>query len=199
MHLRWKLAQALADQPGGIGRVWEHQLLAQEIGRLVGRAAGQRGQHVEQIGAQGGRRNQAQRLDQAIKEYLVVLALDPNRPDTHHNLGVVYAIKGWTNRAIDEYKIALALQPHFAMAHSNLALAFIRHGLLDQAIEECKTALTLDPNLADAYHNLGIAYAMQGRAGEAISELNKAATLNPDNQTYRDNLAKAWALKKAND
>jgi len=63
------------------------------------------------------------RLDDAVQEFLVELATNPNDPDVHNDLGVTYKRQGRLDDAIREFEIALRLNPKHENATMNLSVA----------------------------------------------------------------------------
>lgn len=56
------------------------------------------------------------RIDEAIKEFLIVLRLKPDHADIHYNLGLAYKTKGFKNEARKEFEMVLKLNPYDADA-----------------------------------------------------------------------------------
>lgn len=53
------------------------------------------------------------RPDLAEEQYRMAIALEDRYPETHHNLGLLYANKGMIREAIAEFEKALAINPNF--------------------------------------------------------------------------------------
>jgi adenylate cyclase len=75
------------------------------------------------------------------------LALDPNLPEAHASLGLVYIGFAPSNFALGEKELrrAMELSPSLALAHYSSGLSFIRQGRLDEATVELRKARELDP------------------------------------------------------
>ena len=127
-------------------------------------------------------------LDEAIKEFLRAIELDPGSAHAHDNLATVYSEKRRFREALQEYLTALQLEPDSATAHYNLACFLASHGQ-DMAVAEYGEAIQLDPEYPDAHLNLGLAYADQGKAAEAVKELEVAIGLEPKDPFPRHELA----------
>jgi tetratricopeptide (TPR) repeat protein len=127
-------------------------------------------------------------LDEAIKEFLKAIELDPGSAHAHDNLATVYSEKKLYREALLEYLAALRLEPDSATAHYNLACFLSTHAG-DMGLAEYQAAIQLDPDYPDAHLNLGLALADQGKTAEAIRELEVAASLDPKDAFPRHELA----------
>ncbi len=98
-------------------------------------------------------------IDEAIKEFKIVLTLEPNIPEerlspgarnaasnTHNNLGAAFGLKGMTDDAIEQFTIAIRLNPGFDRAYFNLGNALMHKGLVEQALRSFQTAVRLNPH-----------------------------------------------------
>jgi len=102
----------------------------------------------------------AGRTDEAIREFLTALRLNPDNYNAHCNLGIAYAVKGMTAEAIREFLISLRIEPGFAKAHFNLGVVYLQARNPYAAIKEFETALYLDPDYERARENLALALKM---------------------------------------
>jgi predicted O-linked N-acetylglucosamine transferase (SPINDLY family) len=71
------------------------------------------------------------RPDEAIAACRQAIALNPNLPEVHNNLGNSLRDKGQLDEAIAAYRQAIALNPNLAEAHSNLILTLQYHPAYD--------------------------------------------------------------------
>ncbi|HEY7423919.1 MAG TPA: protein kinase [Gemmataceae bacterium] len=76
------------------------------------------------------------RLEEAIPFYTAAIALRPQSPGVHINLGYALHDKGHLDEAIAEYREAIQIQKDYVMAHLNLGYALRDKGRLDEAIVE---------------------------------------------------------------
>lgn len=123
------------------------------------------------------------RLLDAISQYKIALAIQPNYAEAHCNLGNALSnIPGHLPEAISEYQTALRINPNLAETHNNLGR--VLQTLPDQlpnAISEYRTALRIKPDFAEAHYNLGAAEeGIPGHLTDAISEYETAVKLKPD-------------------
>jgi tetratricopeptide (TPR) repeat protein len=86
----------------------------------------------------------------AVVHYQRALALDPDYPQVHSNLGTTLLAQGKLHEAIVHYERALVLGPNYAGAHKNLGLALHRQGKFADAVAHYQRprALALDPDYA---------------------------------------------------
>ncbi len=100
---------------------------------------------------QGGRLQAAEQICRQI------LAVEPDQPEAHNNLGNVLQDQGKLDEAITCFRRTLELKPDSAEAHGNLGNALKRQGNPDEVLACYRRALVLKPDSAEAHVNLGIA------------------------------------------
>ncbi len=120
------------------------------------------------------------RFDEAITTYRKVIALKPNYPEAHNNLGIALKEERRIDEAIAAYRRAIALKPDYAEAHYNLGIALKEKGQLDQAIASIEKAIDLKADFAVAQNDLGIALKENGQLDAAVAAFEKAITLDPN-------------------
>ena len=138
---------------------------------------------------------EAGRLDEAIVHYDAALAINPDYPPIHSNLGNLFLRQDKPDEAIPHLKRAIAVNPTYAEAYNNLGGAFMKKGQFAEAISDYAKAVEFRPNYADAYNNMGVAHLQQGEIDEAISAYAKAAAINPASPDIQYNLGNAYARK----
>jgi tetratricopeptide (TPR) repeat protein len=114
---------------------------------------------------------------EAIRYLTVAVALRPDSPGTHYNLGNALRQQGKLDEAIAAYHRAIDIDPRSAPAHANLGLALQRQGKLDDAITAYRQAIALDPKHAPTHNSLGNALAQQGKLDDAIAAYRHALDL----------------------
>src|SRR5262249_25953477 len=82
--------------------------------------------------------------EEAIRFYTAALALRPQSPVMHVNVGVALSNKGQLEEAIAECRQAIRLDKDFALAHSGLGVLLRDKGQLEEAIAEQREAVRLD-------------------------------------------------------
>lgn len=102
----------------------------------------------------------ARKQDQqkAVETYQKALALSPNEPTLHNNLGSVYAEMGKIDDAKVEFQKAADANPAGASGYYyNLGVVMVNQGKMDDASVALKKAIDLDPNNASAFYWYGMA------------------------------------------
>ena len=141
------------------------------------------------------------RIDDAIKHGEHAVALKPNQPETHYDLGCALSKARRYPEAINQYILALQLRPNYRDALFNLGNSFHAIGDFKNAIEVFSKVIRLDPKSVEANTNLGACLAHEGRYDEACVVFEKVITLrSPSVQSYinyGNALANAGNLTKA--
>lgn len=114
--------------------------------------------------------------DEAIKEFRASLQVEPNRPDTHANLGMAYYFNGDSASAIPEFQEALRLEQNRVDALHGLGLALYDRGDFAGAITAFRSSSQQNPV---AYYNLGNALEQEGEYSEAIEAYKQYVASTP--------------------
>jgi tetratricopeptide (TPR) repeat protein len=123
---------------------------------------------------------QPPRAGEAVRYLTAALALRPDSPGVHLNLGVALKENGDLEGAILRYRAALHIDRNYAMAHLNLGDALTSKGQLEEAIAESHEAIRLQKDLPAAHYNLGNALQLKGQLDAAIAEYHEALRLKKD-------------------
>jgi serine/threonine protein kinase len=138
------------------------------------------------------KKTQPPQLEEAIRHFMIAVALRPRSPGAHLNLGGALKDKGRLDEAIAEYREAIRIKKNFAEAHNSLgAILCDGKGDYDSAIAEFQEAIHLKKDHAEAHYNLGNALQHKGRLDEAIVEYREAIHLKEDHAQAHCNLARA--------
>ncbi len=129
--------------------------------------------------------------EDAIRFATAAVALRPQSPGAHINLGHALRDKGRLDEAIAEYREAIRLQNDFTEAHDNLGLVLRNKGQLDEAIAEFREAIRIKKDLADPHNGLGIALHDKGQVDEAIAEFREAIRIKKNHAVAHNNLGAA--------
>jgi len=130
----------------------------------------------------------------AVPAWRKALALDPDDPRAHDNLGVALAETGQTDEAIAEYRKSLQLNSGSSHTHNNLGTALAEKGMVDEAFEHFEKAVELNPDNASAQVNLGNVLALQKEhVSEALEHLRKGVELDPESASGQNDLGIALA------
>ena len=109
-------------------------------------------------------------LEFAEAELEEALALDPEYPDAHLSLGLVYADMGRTEDAKRALDAAIALDPDDAYPRHELAVLLMEEDDVRGAIRQLREVVRLEPEDVDAKIDLGVCYTRKGFYAEAEAE-----------------------------
>ncbi len=122
----------------------------------------------------------ANKLDGAIKEYIITTEYSADFSGSRHNLGNLYSNLGKTEKAIDNYKEAIRIDNQFFPAKINLAMLYNRIGKNKEAEILLLEVVSNQPEMGDTYYSLGLLQAEMGDYDKSIVNLHKAAELLPE-------------------
>jgi serine/threonine protein kinase/Flp pilus assembly protein TadD len=137
-------------------------------------------------------------IDDVVRYCSVAVALRPDSPVPHDNLGEALRLQGHPAESVAEHRTAIRLKDN-AHSRCGLGTALTRLGKLDEAVAEFREAIRLQPNYAVAYCNLGVAYKRMGRLDEAITEFKAALRIEPDDAVTHMDLGNTYKSKKLYD
>lgn len=129
--------------------------------------------------------------------WIATAKTSPSSPNTHNNLGDVYARWGKLEKAAQEFKTAIEIKPNYADAYHNLANTYQKMSEQDKdkseeylklAVENYKRAIELNPTLWQSYQNLGAIYFYQEGYETAIKYFAEAVKINPADLNLKFNL-----------
>jgi serine/threonine protein kinase/Flp pilus assembly protein TadD len=134
--------------------------------------------------------------EESLRFYSAALALRPDSPGAHVNLGGVLEGLARVDEAIAEYKEAIKYKKDYAQAHVALGhlLCDKKHDY-DAAITAFQAAIELRPEWADPHHNLGTAFYGKGLWDRAIVEYEEAIRLNNNDPNPHNGLGVALMIK----
>jgi serine/threonine-protein kinase len=135
------------------------------------------------------------RWAEAARYLTAAVALRPNSPGVHVNLGRALGYGGQFDEAIACFQQALTLAPKYANAHHNLGRALAEKGQVDEAIASHRKAIEIDPNNVEAHNNLAIVLAEKGEVDEAIACFRKSVAISPKRAHAHYNLGRMLATK----
>ncbi len=122
-------------------------------------------------------------LDRGLAEYIAGEQFNADRPESHLNLGLLYAAQRRFAEAEGALRAALAVDPRFAPASVNLADLYRATGRDPEGERVLRDVLEHSPTAA-AHHALGLLLVRQKRMPEALAELEAAARLAPESARY---------------
>jgi Tfp pilus assembly protein PilF len=123
-------------------------------------------------------------IDKAAAELTLASQCDPDAPEPHAVLALLYFAQNKTDAAEREYGIALEkasrLDPKNTTIYKNLAALYMERNDLAAAERTYKLIIELTPGDADAYFFLANVYDEQHKRGETVAYLKKTIELKPD-------------------
>ncbi len=108
------------------------------------------------------------------------LAVDPDLPVAHNNLGMALFAQGNYAAASVAYREAIRVEPRYADAHYNLGNLLATGQDLSSAIYHYRRAIESAPNVAETHYNLGAALGMTKDYAGAKREFQMVVQLKPD-------------------
>jgi tetratricopeptide (TPR) repeat protein len=122
-------------------------------------------------------------IQQAMAQYRVALAIDPNYVKAHYNLGQLLRKESHWRAAAGHYQAALRCNPNDVPTHLNLAGVLQELGQSAEAVSHYEEALRLDPSSTEALNNLAWLLATSPQSSlrngaRAVELAERACTLS---------------------
>jgi serine/threonine protein kinase/Flp pilus assembly protein TadD len=124
------------------------------------------------------------RLEEAVRYLTAALALKPDSPPAHLNLGSALWKHGRHEEALAAFRKAVALKRDYAEAHGHLGDALLARGRLDEAVAAFRKAVALKPAYAEAHCDLGFALRQQGEFAQALAATKRGHELGSRRQHW---------------
>lgn len=128
--------------------------------------------------------------NKAIECFQRAIAIQPQNPIAHNDLGYVYQEMGFYKEALQEYEIALKIRPDYKEVQQNMLSCICKwsQDLIDRgkyrtATEILNEAIRRFPQAGELYYFLGVSYQAEGKFQEALVEWKKAAEIKPESST----------------
>jgi tetratricopeptide (TPR) repeat protein len=121
------------------------------------------------------------RLDDALADYAVVIAEDPNHAEHYLERGNIFRRLGRHDEAAADYATAMRLSPPFPEIYYNRGDLRLSAGDEEGALADFSYALELDPGLVDAYVNRAGIYLENGFIELARQDAVAGLRYDPDN------------------
>jgi tetratricopeptide (TPR) repeat protein len=119
-------------------------------------------------------------LEKGIEYTKTRIALYPDDPAAHHNLGWYFQNQGHYDMALDEYKKALLIDPHMILTNSGIIRIYMEnYGQIDSALVWSNRMIDYSPDNPWGYFYLGSSYIGLNEFEQAEAAYLKAADLNP--------------------
>ena len=129
--------------------------------------------------ARGINAQDANKIDEATKDYFEVLFNDPKNKFAFYNLGQIARNQNKLAQAEGYYRSALESDPNFGPALFGLGAVRQALNALDEAISLYRKDIAVEPNNAAAHYNLGILLRIQGKTVEGDAEIARGIQLDP--------------------
>jgi Flp pilus assembly protein TadD len=146
---------------------------------------------ADEMVAEGLNRQQAGDTVGAETRYRQALAVDPQHPDAHHLLGVLFFARGELQKAYRSVTTAITIRPDISIYYNNLSLIFQSLKDFDGAVAAASRAVDLAPADAGALTTLGVSQQLGGEPRASIMSYRSALRINPAAAQTRLNLATA--------
>jgi len=115
----------------------------------------------------------------AVDACLQALAITPDAPEHHSNIGYALAELGDFDAAIAACRRALASRPDFPAALGNMALAQVRSGRFFEAAASARQAVALKPDDSVCWATLGTALMNIEAFDDALAAYDRSIGLDP--------------------
>ena len=117
----------------------------------------------------------------ALKDYRVLIALDPNDPDAHFHLALIYARSRTWDRAEEHFGKAMRLKPNAYWILQGYAHAKLSAGQIEEAEHILQQSFDINPRHSPTLVDLGTAHARLGDEAGAEGYLKQAIEADPNN------------------
>ena len=136
-------------------------------------------EQIEEAIDKGNTARDADKLDEAEKQYRRAIELNQNEWRAWYGLGNVYNDGGSYDQAINALLEAIHLNDDSAEAHHSLGTSYFLKEAYSDAIYQYQTAVRLKPDYAYAYYDLAMAYMKVKDKDGAMRQYEILKTLNP--------------------
>lgn len=119
-------------------------------------------------------------LDKAQHRFELALEYNPDYPEAHNNLCLVWIKRNDFDKAKDECIKALRVNNDFALAYNNLGYIYLQEKGLGKAHDAFVNALKVDPGYIEARYNLCLTLLRLEKGDEARVCYDKVIEVNPN-------------------
>lgn len=123
---------------------------------------------------------QANRTDEALREFKKALAFDSQNTTAQTYIGKINLAKGNNYEAIKAFKAVVQSTPNSVDAHVDLANAYQQDKQYVNSEKEFKSAARLDPSNPLPDYSLGLQFSNTDRLSEAESQFLKVKKISPN-------------------
>ena len=118
-------------------------------------------------------------IDEALKNYEIAIALEPNYAQAHNNYGVLLKNLKRLDEALLHFDQAILINPTFTDAHNNRGNTLKALERFDEALSSFSAAIGINPNYIFALINRGNVLHIIGRYQEALVSYEQALSVDP--------------------
>lgn len=136
-------------------------------------------EQIEDAIDRGNTARDADKLDEAEKQYRRAISLAAAEWRAWYGLGNVYNDGGNYDQAVDALTEALRLNSYFAEGHHSLGTSYFLKGRFPEAIDRYKESVRLKPDYTYAFYDLGMAYLKVKDRKSALEQYEILKRLNP--------------------
>lgn len=119
-----------------------------------------------------------------------LVAMSPNRAESHAFLAFAEAFRGNDRQALHAARKARSLAPNEASGHRALCVVHLAFRRWQKAEHHAKASIAIDPNAASVFHDLGVAQFEQGRFEQACRSMERAVELDSRYVSALENLSR---------
>ncbi|MBE9202513.1 hypothetical protein IQ218_02315 [Synechocystis salina LEGE 06099] len=118
---------------------------------------------------------QIEYLDQAKESINRAIEINPESPENHYILGMIFEKQAKVNEAIIAYKLSIQQNNSYLNAYENLINLLKKQNKIDEAITLCESGLSLIPSSSTLHNLLGDCYQSVGQIKKSHLRLGYAA------------------------
>jgi Tfp pilus assembly protein PilF len=123
--------------------------------------------------------HRAGQLEAAAREYQGILKKNPDVPEVHNNLGLLYQATNQFDLAENAYKLAVELSPHYETAINNYATLLYQRNRYPEALDQWSKLLTINPLNSQVHFHIGLCNYRLGNIQEAQQQMQIVLKLTP--------------------
>jgi tetratricopeptide (TPR) repeat protein len=142
---------------------------------------------IKQIGALVHQRDYAK----AEADALELLRDNPNRPDAHNILGIIYKQQNKRGLALKHLEFAARAEPQNPIYLNNVGRLYLDAYAIELALPFLHNALLINPKQTETLLAIGEYYRNVGKAALALPYLERASKLSPDDDRVKLGLAES--------
>lgn len=120
------------------------------------------------------------KMDEALKDYKVLLSMNTKDPEVYNNLANIYAAQNQIDESLNASSKAIALKPNYANAYLNRGITYSSVKKYKQAIDDFSKAISINPKNVQSYLQRGLAYYADADFQQAVNDFSQVLLLQPN-------------------